>query len=59
MDSEERKGNDYDRVCKKCGETKCIVDFPVELEPIVPGISEYCVECATKILEASNRGRSE
>jgi len=39
------------RKCLRCGQVKCVVDFPVELEPIVPGISQYCVECATKKLK--------
>ena len=36
----------HQRKCKECGEVKSVVDFPVELELIVPGISEYCVKCA-------------
>ena len=44
----------YQRKCARCGEAKCIVDFPLELEPIAPGISKYCVICATDILEAES-----
>ena len=46
----------HQRKCANCGQVKCIVDFPLELEPVAPGISKYCVICATNILEADCDG---
>lgn len=44
----------YDKKCARCGKIKPITDFPMELAPINSAIIDYCVPCATILMEMIN-----
>lgn len=47
--------DEYMRKCERCEKVKPITDFPLELMPVNPQLTKYCVPCGIKIMELINR----